>query len=56
MRGEIWLVNFNPTVGSEIRKARPCVVLSPAEMHDYLRTAMVAPMIAPSEMMKPILR
>lgn len=43
-RGEIWLVNLDPTVGSEIRKTRPCVVVSPAEMHDYLRTVLVAPM------------
>jgi mRNA interferase MazF len=43
-RGEIWLVNLDPTVGSEIRKMRPCVVVSPAEMHDHLRTAIVAPM------------
>jgi mRNA interferase MazF len=44
MRGEIWLVNLDPTLGSEIRKTRPCVVVSPAEMHDHLRTAIVAPM------------
>ena len=44
MRGEIWLVNLDPTVGSEIRKTRPCVVLSPAEMHEHLRTVIVAPM------------
>jgi mRNA interferase MazF len=43
-RGEIWLVNLDPTIGSEIRKTRPCVVVSPSEMHDYLRTALVAPM------------
>lgn len=43
-RGEIWLVNLGPTVGSEIRKSRPCVVVSPAEMHDHLRTVLVAPM------------
>jgi len=43
-RGEIWLVNLDPTVGSEIRKTRPCVVVSPAEMHDHLRTVIVAPM------------
>jgi mRNA interferase MazF len=43
-RGEIWLVNLDPTVGSGIQKTRPCVVISPPEMHDYLRTAMVAPM------------
>jgi len=43
-RGEIWLVNLDPTVGSEIQKTRPYVVISPPEMHDYLRTAIVAPM------------
>ena len=47
-RGEIWLVNLDPTVGSEIRKSRPCVVVSPAEMHDHLRTAIVAPMTTKS--------
>lgn len=44
MRGEIWLVDLDPTVGSEIKKTRPCVVVSPAEMHDYLRTVIVAPL------------
>ncbi len=43
-RGEIWLVNLDPTVGSEIKKARPCVVVSPEAMHDFLRTVIVAPM------------
>ncbi|HEX7323910.1 MAG TPA: type II toxin-antitoxin system PemK/MazF family toxin [Rhodanobacteraceae bacterium] len=43
-RGEIWLAVLDPTVGSEIRKSRPCVVISPREMHDYLRTVIVAPM------------
>ena len=43
-RGEIWLVDLDPTVGSEIRKTRPCVVVSPSEMHDHLRTVLVAPM------------
>ena len=43
-RGEIWLMELDPTVGSEIRKTRPCVVVSPAEMHDHLRTVLVAPM------------
>lgn len=42
--GEVWLTNLDPTVGSEIQKTRPCVVISPAEMHDYLRTVIVAPM------------
>ena len=43
-RGQIWLVNLDPTVGSEIKKSRPCVVVSPPEMHDYLRTVIMAPM------------
>ena len=48
MRGEIWLVNLDPTIGSEIRKTRPCVVVSPAEIHDHLRTVIVAPMTTKS--------
>ena len=43
-RGDIWLVALDPTLGREIRKSRPCVVISPPEMHNALRTAMVAPM------------
>ena len=47
-RGEIWLVNLDPTIGSEIKKSRPCVVVSPAEMHDHLPTVIVAPMTTKS--------
>jgi mRNA interferase MazF len=47
-RGDIWLVALDPTVGSEIQKSRPCVVVSPPEMHDYLRTVIVAPMTTKS--------
>lgn len=47
-RGEIWLVNLDPTAGGEIRKTRPCVVVSPGEMHDHLRTVIVAPMTTKS--------
>ena len=47
-RGDIWLVNLDPTVGSEIQKTRPCVVISPAELHDHLRTVIVAPMTSKS--------
>lgn len=43
-RGDIWLVNLDPTVGSEIKKSRPCVVISPPELNDHLRTVIVAPM------------
>jgi mRNA interferase MazF len=44
MRGEVWLVNLDPTLGSEIQKTRPCVVISPPELHDHLRTIIIAPM------------
>lgn len=47
-RGEIWLANLDPTIGSEIQKTRPCVVVSPPEMHDHLRTVIVAPMTTKS--------
>lgn len=40
---EVWLVALDPTEGSEIRKMRPCVVVSPDEMNRHLRTVIVAP-------------
>ncbi len=40
----IVLVNLDPTVGSEIQKTRPCVVVSPNEMNKYLNTIVIAPM------------
>ncbi|MDR5735930.1 type II toxin-antitoxin system PemK/MazF family toxin [Caballeronia sp. LZ025] len=43
-RGEIWLVALDPTKGSEVQKTRPCVIVSPPELHDHLRTAIIAPM------------
>lgn len=42
--GEVWLAQLDPTVGSEIQKTRPCVVVSPDEMNAHLRTVIVAPM------------
>ncbi|MEY3953971.1 MAG: hypothetical protein RLZZ397_851 [Pseudomonadota bacterium] len=42
--GDIWLAQLDPTVGCEIQKTRPCVVVSPNEMNDHLRTVIVAPM------------
>jgi mRNA interferase MazF len=44
IRGDVWLAALDPTVGSEIQKTRPCLVVSPPEMHDHLRTVIVAPM------------
>ena len=43
-RFEIYLVSLDPTVGSEIQKLRPCVVISPEELNDNLATAIIAPM------------
>ena len=43
-RGDVLLVQLNPTRGSEIRKTRPCVVVSPDELNQHLRTYVVAPL------------
>lgn len=41
---QIVLVNLDPTLGSEIQKTRPCVIISPNEINDNLRTVVIAPM------------
>lgn len=43
-RFEVYLVNLDPTVGAEIRKTRPCLVVSPDEMNRHIKTVIVAPM------------
>jgi len=43
-RFDVYLVSLDPTVGSEIRKTRPCVVVSPDEMNQHIRTVLVAPL------------
>jgi mRNA interferase MazF len=43
-RGEVFLVTLNPTRGAEIRKTRPCVVVSPDELNAHLRTFIIAPL------------
>jgi len=43
-RFDVYLVNLDPTVGSEIRKSRPCLIISPDEMNQYIATVIVAPM------------
>lgn len=43
-RGEVWLAALDPTVGSEIQKTRPCLVISPDELNARLRTILIAPM------------
>jgi mRNA interferase MazF len=42
--GDIWLAQLDPTVGGEIQKTRPCVVISPDDMNAHLRAVIVAPM------------
>ena len=43
-RFEVYLVNLDPTIGSEIRKTRPCLVISPDEMNRHIATVIVAPL------------
>ncbi len=45
---QIVLVNLDPTIGSEIKKTRPCVIISPDEMNKYLRTITITPMTTTS--------
>ena len=46
---QIVLVNLDPTVGSEMKKTRPCVIISPNEMNKYLQTIVLAPMTSSSK-------
>ena len=43
-RSEIWIVSLEPTMGSEIKKTRPCVIVSPNETNRLLKTIIVAPL------------
>ena len=47
-RGDVYLVALDPTHGHEIRKTRPCVIVSPDELNAFLRTVIVAPMTSKS--------
>lgn len=44
LRYEIYLVNLDPTIGSEIKKTRPCVIISPNEMNNNISTIIIAPL------------
>ena len=46
---QIVLVNLDPTIGSEIKKTRPCVIISPNEMNKHLRTIVITPMTSKSK-------
>ena len=43
-RGDVYLVQLDPTRGSEIQKTRPCLIVSPDELNNHLRTVIIAPM------------
>ena len=43
-RFDVYLINLDPTIGHEIKKTRPCLVISPDEMNRFIRTVIVAPM------------
>ena len=43
-RFEVYLVNLDPTIGKEIKKTRPCVIISPDEMNKYINTVIIAPL------------
>ena len=45
---DVYLINLDPTIGHEIRKTRPCVVISPDEMNSHIKTVIVAPMTTKS--------
>ena len=46
---QIVLVNLDPTIGSEMKKTRPCVIISPDEMNKYLQTIVIAPITSSSK-------
>ena len=48
MQYDVYLINLDPTMGHEIEKTRPCLVISPDEMNDNLQTVMIAPMTTKS--------
>lgn len=43
-RFEVYLINLDPTIGKEIKKTRPCLIISPDEMNKYISTVIIAPM------------
>jgi mRNA interferase MazF len=46
---QIVLINLDPTIGSEMKKTRPCVIISPNEMNKFLQTIIIAPMTSQSK-------
>ncbi len=50
LRGEVWIAELDPTVGSEIQKTRPCLIVSPDEMNRILPTVTILPMTTGSRL------
>jgi len=46
---DVYLVNLDPTIGHEIKKSRPCIIISPDEMNRYISTVIIAPMTTQSQ-------
>lgn len=46
---QVILVNLDPTLGSEMKKTRPCIIISPNEINNYLQTIVIAPMTSQSK-------
>lgn len=46
---DVYLISLDPTIGHEIKKARPCVIISPDEMNKYISTVIIAPMTSRSQ-------
>jgi mRNA interferase MazF len=47
-RFDVYLINLDPTIGKEIQKIRPCLIISPDEMNDHIATVIIAPMTTKS--------
>lgn len=43
-RFDVWLVSLDPTKGGEIKKTRPCIIVSPKEINEYMKTVLIAPL------------
>lgn len=43
-RFDVWLISLDPAKGSEMRKTRPCLIISPKEINDYMKTVLIAPL------------
>jgi mRNA interferase MazF len=54
-RGEVWWANLDPTVGSEINKTRPCVVISNSVLNEHRRTVVIVPLTSSPRVAPPVM-